>query len=232
MPIFQQTDIFNMLITKHKSTKRLIFNTFHRIGGIKMKNEKDDRRVKYTKMVLKESFINLLEKKDISQISIKEICEDADINRATFYAHYNDQHDLLRKIENELLDNIQVYLEKLDQKDNNIDLILLTEKIFDYIKENSRLCKLLLSERGDLNFQKKIMMLVYDSIITELTDNNNFTKEDAEYVYSFTITGCVGIVQKWLDDDMTMSPHYMAAVVIKLTTGLINLLKSQASIRG
>jgi hypothetical protein len=76
------------------------------------------------------------------------------------------------------------------------------------------------------------MMLVYDSIITELTDNNNFTKEDAEYVYSFTITGCVGIVQKWLDDDLTMSPHYMAAVVIKLTTGLINLLKSQASIRG
>jgi len=56
-----------------------------------MKSNKLDRRVKYTRMVLKESFINLLEKKDISQITIKEICEDADINRATFYAHYNDQ---------------------------------------------------------------------------------------------------------------------------------------------
>ncbi len=63
-----------------------------------MKNTKDDRRVKYTKMVLKESFIKLLEKKDISQITIKEICEDADINRATFYAHYNDQFDLMHKI--------------------------------------------------------------------------------------------------------------------------------------
>lgn len=49
-----------------------------------MSGAKVDRRIKYTKMVLEESFIRLLEKKDISQISIKEICENADINRATF----------------------------------------------------------------------------------------------------------------------------------------------------
>jgi AcrR family transcriptional regulator len=191
-----------------------------------MRSSKDDRRVKYTKMVLKESFINLLEKKDISQISIKEICEDADINRATFYAHYNDQYDLLRKIESELLDNINSYIAELDQNNNNMNAILQAEEIFEYIKENAKLCKLLLSERGDLSFQKKVMMLVYDKIITELTNNNKITKEDAEYVYSFTITGCVGIVQKWLDEDMKKSSYYMAEMVIKLTLGLISLLKS------
>lgn len=191
-----------------------------------MVEDKVDRRVKYTKMVLKESFINLLEKKDISQISIKEICEDADINRATFYAHYSDQHDLLRKIQSELLDNISVYLEELDQINNNMNAILTAEKIFEYIRENAKLCRLLLSERGDLDFQKQVMMLVYDRIITELTDNSRITKEDAEYVYSFTITGCVGIVQKWLDDDMKKSPHFMAEMVIKLALGLIGLVKS------
>jgi AcrR family transcriptional regulator len=196
-----------------------------------MRSDKVDRRVKYTKMVLKDSFIKLLEKKDISQISIKEVCEDADINRATFYAHYNDQYDLLRKIENELLDNINAHLAEFDQiNNNNMNAVLTAEKIFEYIKENARLCKLLLSERGDISFQKQIMMLVYDKIITELTDNNKITKEDAEYVYSFTITGCVGIVQKWLDDDMKKSAHFMAEIVIKLTMGLISLLKSGISI--
>ena len=78
-----------------------------------MKQAREDRRVKYTKMVLKESFINLLEKKEISQITIKEICEDADINRSTFYTHYTDQYDLLRKIENELLDNVSAHLAEL-----------------------------------------------------------------------------------------------------------------------
>jgi AcrR family transcriptional regulator len=191
-----------------------------------MRSDKDDRRVKYTKMVLKESFIKLLEKKDISQISIKEICEDADINRATFYAHYNDQFDLLKKIEDELLDNINAHIAEFDPINNDKNAVLLAEKIFEYLKENAKLCKLLLNEHGDFSFQKKVMMLVYDIIIAEITDNNKITKEDAEYVYSFTITGCVGIVQKWLDEDMKKSPHYMAEMVIKLTLGLINLLKS------
>lgn len=195
-----------------------------------MRSDKDDRRVKYTKMVLKESFIKLLEKKDISKISIKEICEDADINRATFYAHYNDQYDLLRKIENELLHNINAHLAEINQETNNMNAILLAERIFEYLKENGRLCKLLLSERGDFNFQKQVMMLVYDIIISQLTDNNMLTKEDAEYVYSFTITGCVGIVQKWLNEDMKKSAHFMAEMVVNLTLGLINSLKSNGTI--
>ena len=66
-------------------------------GEMAMKNNKEDRRVKYTKMVLKESLIDLLSKKDISCITIKQICEEADINRATFYTHYSDQFDLLRQ---------------------------------------------------------------------------------------------------------------------------------------
>jgi len=177
-------------------------------------------------MVLKESFIKLLEKKSLSQITIKEICEDADINRATFYAHYNDQYDLLKKIENELLDNINAHIADFNQKNDDMNAVLIAENIFEYLKENARLCKLLLSERGDFSFQKRLMMLVYDKIITELTDSNKITKEDAEYIYSFTITGCVGIVQKWLDDDMKKSAHYMAEMTIKLTLGLISLLKN------
>ncbi len=194
-----------------------------------MKNEKGDRRVKYTKMVLKESFIKLLEQKDISQISIKEICAVADINRATFYSHYNDQYDLLRKIEDELLNNINEHILAFGQKNSEINAVLLAEKTFEYIKENAKLCKLLLSERGDFSFQKKIMMLVYDIIISELTDNTKITKEDAEYIYSFTITGCVGIVQKWLDDDLKKSPYFMAETIVNLTVGLISLLKVRKS---
>ena len=85
---------------------------------------------------------------------------------------------------------------------------------------------MLLSERGGLNFQKRVMVLVYDTIINELSGITRITKEDADYVYSFTITGCVGIVQKWLDDGMKKSARFIADMVIKLTLGLINSLKS------
>lgn len=192
-----------------------------------MAGEKIDRRAKYTKMVLEESLITLMEKKDISKITIKEICEKADINRSTFYAHYRDQYDLLRKIENKFLAAIQAYLENFDKKYTE-DIVLITEKIFQYIRKNARICRLLLSERGDFTFQKKIMKLVYDLIISEITGNNKITKEDAEYVYSFTVSGCVGFVQKWLDDGMKKSPRYMAETIVNLILGLINLLKNGA----
>lgn len=185
-----------------------------------MKSSKDDRRVKYTKMVLKESFIKLLNKKDISQISIKEICEDADINRATFYAHYSDQYDLLRKIEDELLENVSSYISEYAQKDAHLDNTEMVEKIFEYIKENAELCKLLLSEQGDIDFQRHVIMLVYDKNVIDLTGGGIFTKEDAEYVYSFAITGCVGVIQKWLDNGMKRSTRSMAETIIKLTMGL------------
>ena len=182
-----------------------------------MKNTNDDRRVKYTKMVLKESFIKLLAKKDISQITIKEICEDADINRTTFYAHYSDQYNLMQKIEDELLDNVSAYLSENIPTDSDLDIIKMVERIFEYIKENAVLCKLLLSERGDINLQKRIMMLVYDKKIDNLISGRNIIKEKAEYIYAFTITGCVGVVQKWLDEDMAQSARFMAELLVKLT---------------
>ena len=185
-----------------------------------MRSDKDDRRVKYTKMVLKESFINLLDKKDISQITIKEICEDADINRATFYAHYSDQYDLMQKIENELFENVSSYLSDFTQNDTDFHLTEMITKILEYIKENSKLCKLLLSERGDLNFQKRIMMLVYDKNIKIPAGSGELSEQDAEYIYSFIITGCVGLIQKWLDDDMKKSALTMAELVVKLTQNL------------
>ncbi|NLO47336.1 MAG: TetR/AcrR family transcriptional regulator [Clostridiales bacterium] len=186
-----------------------------------MKEVKEDRRVKYTKMALKESFIRLLTQKDISQITIKEICENADINRATFYAHYSDQYDLLRKIENELLDNISAQLSGYEKAGiapwesdwhNTVDMV---EKIFDYIRENALLCRLLLNDRGDLHFQKRIMMLVYDEIIENLIKKGGITKQEAEYIYAFAITGCVGAIQKWFDNDLSDSARAMAELLVR-----------------
>ncbi|WP_306663957.1 TetR/AcrR family transcriptional regulator [Robertmurraya korlensis] len=69
-------------------------------------NSKLDRRKRYTKMVLKESLMNLLKQKPISSITIKEVCELADINRSTFYAHYSDQYELLYSIEEEFIEGM------------------------------------------------------------------------------------------------------------------------------
>ena len=60
---------------------------------------KTDARVKYTRMVLKKALLELMQHKPVNKITVKEICERAELNRATFYAHYSDCFDLLESIE-------------------------------------------------------------------------------------------------------------------------------------
>jgi len=184
-----------------------------------MPGNKNDRRVRYTRMVLRESFIELLSEKDISQISIKELCERADINRATFYAHYTDQYDLMQKIEAELFDNINEYLTDFPPSSKTllpVDVVDV-EKIFLYIRDNANLCRLLLSERGNLNFQKKIMNVVYDKKFMPFARLDSLPTENAEYIDAFIITGCIGMIQKWLDEDMRQSAREMAEIMLRAT---------------
>ena len=66
-----------------------------------------DARVRYTKMIIKKTLIDLLKTQSISKISVKEICDTAQINRSTFYKHYNNVYDLVEKIENELISELK-----------------------------------------------------------------------------------------------------------------------------
>ena len=64
-----------------------------------MPGKKQDARVRYTKMVVKSSLLELMQTKPVAKITVTEICEKAGINRATFYSHYSDPTDLLHSIE-------------------------------------------------------------------------------------------------------------------------------------
>lgn len=68
--------------------------------------KKLDRRTAYTRMVIKESLYKLLEKKHLSEITVKELCAQADINRTTFYRNYMDIYDLYEQLEEELTEQV------------------------------------------------------------------------------------------------------------------------------
>ena len=66
--------------------------------------QKEDRRITMTKRMLKNALTDMLKEKDIYHISIRELCERADVNRTTFYKHYGSQFELLDDMETDLLD--------------------------------------------------------------------------------------------------------------------------------
>ncbi|MDD4125009.1 MAG: TetR-like C-terminal domain-containing protein [Eubacteriales bacterium] len=179
-----------------------------------------DRRIKYTKMVLKDSLIKLMKEKPISRISIKAICEDADINRATYYSHYKDQYDQLNQIEMEFIDGINAYLDSLAENaapENVIDSLL------QYILENRELCCTLLSPNGDMRFEEKVSGVVRDRVFAVWKVNPSQKNTLDDYIYTYTLAGCVGIVIKWLNDgDMRYSPQQFGRLLYALNVNNID----------
>lgn len=180
--------------------------------------KKTDRRVKYSKMVLKNSFIKLLKEKPIAKITIKEICALADVNRATFYAHYTDAYDLLHQIESDLIDDIKDYLASYDLDTFDSTTAEMLEKILEYIKANAELVDLLLNAGNDISFEQDIIMILARLDLLPKALGKGMSREDAEYAFLFFANGCIGVIKQWLKDGMTKSTHATALLIYDLIT--------------
>ena len=74
---------------------------------------KSDQRTRLTKMLIRKAFTELLREKQVQNITVKELCQTAGINRGTFYSHYTDIYDLLQQIEDEITEEFQKSLQPL-----------------------------------------------------------------------------------------------------------------------
>ena len=180
-----------------------------------MKQMRDDRKTRYTRNVLKDSLIELMKQKPISKITIKEICETADINRTTFYAHFADQYDLLHDIENETLSYAKEKLKSILESDKS-GAKKIIESIFEYFAENSNHIQILMSEQGDIDFQKKLFELIYEYCIELSADSKFADMVKDEYYFVFAVSGSVGIIQHWLKNGLKPSPGEMAAFLCEM----------------
>ncbi|MGV2940267.1 TetR/AcrR family transcriptional regulator [Mesobacillus sp. LC4] len=182
-----------------------------------------DRRKKYTRMVLRESLMDLLKNKPISNITIKEICELADINRSTFYSHYSSQYDLLNAIEEEFIEDMVATLNQYNFSKEE-EALKMTEKILEYIAQNSDVCQTLLSENSDIHFQKKGMMITQEFIFKNWITDSHFDRETFEYINIFVVSGSIYVIKNWVENGMDKPPREMAEIINNfINRGLSNM---------
>ena len=125
---------------------------------------KENRRIQMTKMLLRESLFELLEEKPIGKITIKEICENADINRSTFYKYYGDQFALLKEVEDELIQKTAEFVFNLNAEDNKLTIL---EDFLGYVKKNADIFRIVLSTNGNTQFRYKLYNIVMQRLIAE-----------------------------------------------------------------
>lgn len=126
---------------------------------------KENRRVKITKMLLNDSFLRLLEKKPLARVTVKDICEDADLNRSTYYKYYADPYDQMSKLEINIIEEMysNIELSKDISQNNYSNLYPIIKQLLEYIQAKKDMFRILLSNNGDISLQKDILTILQRS---------------------------------------------------------------------
>jgi len=169
-------------------------------------------RGKQAKARIRQAFTKLLREKPIQRIAVKELCQEAGVNRSTFYAHYQDIYDLLTKIEEDMLEDFRRALAPLlEPGPEAISPLEITRGIYRCLQENADVCTVTLGEFGDKDFALRLLNIGRESCL--LAYSRQFPQaspQRLEYFYAFVSNGHIGLLQKWLEEGMTTSVEEMA----------------------
>ena len=191
-----------------------------------MKERTENRKVQYTKKVIKDSLRELLEKKQLSKISVKEICELADINRRSFYYHYEDIYDLVHKIEEEAAKKIISEI-KIFFKDNKS--LSIQQEIFNsvfLIYKDDEVSFWLLDEKST-GYGLSLFLKNRFEDITNRFVHAGLDRKEAEYLQIYCQSGYVGLLQYWYRNGFQTDDTIVQSVLLNQTTLLLQAIEEK-----
>ncbi|WP_080798013.1 TetR/AcrR family transcriptional regulator [Arabiibacter massiliensis] len=159
-----------------------------------------DARTRYTRMVIKRSFIRLLADKPLGKVTVKELCELSEVSRATFYKYYDDPFDLLDKLEEECLDELRGSV----RASADAGFKDAFTQILAGIEANGEAYRTLFSEHGDPHFPSRILDALYAQSIPPLGDEAlaGLPPHEQRWLYYFVAQGCSSILAQWIAGGM------------------------------
>ncbi len=164
-------------------------------------NTKNNKRRQTTRENIEKVFIELLQSREISGVTVSDICKITGYNRSTFYANYVDIYDLADKIR----DKLEAEVNELYENDIFYNCGKDYLKLFEHIKDNQI-------------FYITYFKLGYDSKhIVDLgsisKQQKGFPEEDLEYHIEFHKAGLNAIIKKWLASECEKSPEAMVKII-------------------
>lgn len=185
-------------------------------------NTKNNQRTRLSKLLFKNALMDLLkEKGSVAKISVRELCDRAELNRSTFYAHYNEPKDLLYEIETELLDATEEHLKKIgEENDAGAHKYILS--FLQYIRQNDKQFRTLLIDTADPDFRSRFMQQSIIQFVNNL--RIELPKELEQYIFSYILNGSTGIIIQWIRSDYAVNENEIVNLLFSINqSALVNL---------
>lgn len=160
-------------------------------------NVKNNKRKRNSIEKIEKAFIEMLQKKEINQISVTDICKQTKLNRSTFYANFIDIYDLADKLREKLETDFSA---QFHGKNDNSAI-----KMFRHIYENQLFYKIYFK----LGYDEKHQAFAIDTERAE----REFKGKHIKYHIEFFRNGINAIIKMWLTDGCKETPEEMAEIL-------------------
>lgn len=178
-----------------------------------------DARVRYTKMIIRQKFLELLKDTPLNRITVKKICELAQINRSTFYKYYYDPYDLFNKIKQEILEKLSEFVSTI-QTDSTYDFIL---KTLGKVRTESETFQIICSENGDRRFATEVFNACYSHIAPKFSIRySSLTDSQKQWLYHYISVGCSSVIGCWFSSGMKESPEELCKFIETLLSNTLS----------
>lgn len=179
------------------------------------KQKKNDLRTRYTQQILKEHLVLLLNAKPIEKITVKELCESANINRATFYSHYDDMYDLMQQIKDQMMEYIIRHV-KSNFGIRNEEMRDSLVEFLRYLRKNKYLYLLLCEESGAKSQREQTWEIVKEYRMGDRSQHTPCWDFKDEFLLIYTTYGTTAVIESWLRNDMPITEEELSDILIQL----------------
>lgn len=173
-----------------------------------------DNRVRYTKSVLQQALLKILQRKHIDKVSVKELCEEAKVNRGTFYLHYSTPNDILMEIEQQFINENMVLFQPYFNEGYETNYMAI---LFRYILEHQDLASIIMGKNGNPRMMERWQNMMRPGIVNGwCREFPQYRREDLDYVFDFIFVGATRLLLNWIEDNKGLSSEDLASRLDRL----------------
>ncbi len=165
-----------------------------------------NQRIRLTKRLLYESLLELLGDRTVEEISVKELCEHAGINRSTFYAHYGSIRDVITEIGREITEKVRDICRR-----EGSDPKTALEHICEYLYRMKSTEMILFANHTDTE-----LSYAFESLSAEFyhTGNYSIKPQDEKLTLAFINHGMFNLIKTWLTEDIEKTPKEISDLLL------------------
>ena len=188
-------------------------------------NTKNNQRSKSTvENIVRSTFaIMMAENKPVSRITVREVCEQARINRSTFYAHFLDVYDVVEKVERTMAEGLtERFLQKLEDGEG-MDACFAA--LFEFVREHRLFYRLYFGAAG----RSGVIGVAWD-LLQDKTEGLSYeqfgyrNEEELKYHGEFFIYGLTAMLRRWIERDCPETPRELFDILARQYNQRISLL--------